>query len=185
MQKLKTTALKTTALVGLLAATVCTAIAQSKSPACNKALITGVYGFTIEGTKLGGNGPVGPQFGVAMTEFDGKGGLQQIDSVTVNGAQNPNAGSFTEPGGPTSGTYYVNADCTGGFTLDFTDGRPTVITNFVIVNDGNEIDTVVLGPVGPDGNPVPGVLSVQSIGKRRFTPLGFPWTVRGAHEPQR
>lgn len=136
--------------------------AQTTSRACNSWLIAGVYGFTIEGTKLGGPGPVGPQVGVAMTDFDGKGDLVQIDSVTIGGVQIAN---LTETA--TKGTYTVNPDCTGSFTLNFTDGRPSpVVTDFVVVDNGNEIDTVVKG-VPP--NTVPGVLATSSIGKRRFT----------------
>ena len=135
--------------------------AQSTSRFCNDLLIRGVYGFTIEGTKLGGPGPTGPQVGVALTEFDGQGGLQQIDSVTVGGIQVAN---LTEP--PTLGTYSVSADCTGTFTLNFTDGRPTVTTYFVIVDNGNEIDAMVKGV--PPGT-VPGVIATSSIGKRRFS----------------
>lgn len=144
--------------------------AQSDSFLCNNALITGVYGFTIEGTKLNSNGTTSPQVGVAMTEFfgDTPGTLQQIDSVTVGGVQ---AAEFSET--PTKGTYTVNPDCTGTFTLNFTDGRPTVTTWFVIVNNGNEIDTVVQGvpKAVPPAAQIPGVIATGSIGKRRFTLL--------------
>ena len=134
---------------------------------CNNWLIAGVYGFTIQGAKLSNppntnpNAPLGPQVGIAITEFDGKGGLQQVDSVTVGGVQVANLNET-----PTLGTYSVNADCTGTFTLNFTDGRPTVTTYFVIVDDGKEIDTMVKG-VPP--NTIPGVISTMSIGKRRFS----------------
>ena len=96
-----------------------TAHAQSEHAACNNKLIAGNYGFTLDGNKLGGQGPTGPQVGVAMTEFDGKGGLTQIDTVTVNGEV---VADFTHT--PATGTYKVNSDCTGTFTIDFTDGRP-------------------------------------------------------------
>lgn len=143
--------------------------AQSDSFLCNNALITGVYGFTIEGTKLGGNGPTGPQVGVAMTEFlgDTPGTMQQIDSVNVGGFQ---VAKLSET--PTKGTYTVNSDCTGTFTLNFTDGRPTVTTWFVIVDNGNEIDTMVQGVpfVAPPAPQIPPpAIATRSIGKRRFT----------------
>jgi hypothetical protein len=57
----------------------------------------------------------------------------------------------------------VASDCTGTFTIDFTDGRPTVVTNFVVVEDGSEIDTVVTSAGGNQG-----ILALGSIGKRRF-----------------
>lgn len=135
--------------------------AQSTSWACKNELIRGVYGFTIEGAKLGGPGPVGPQVGVAITEFDGAGNLTQLDAVTIDGVE---VSDFTHP--VATGTYTVNNNCTGTFTINFTDGRPTVTTYFVVVENGTEIDTVVEGvPAGGS----PGILATRSIGKRRST----------------
>lgn len=124
---------------------------------CDNRLIAGHYGFTLEGTKLLGPGPVGSQVGVAMTEFDGYGGLTQIDTVTINGVV---VADFTHP--PAGGSYTVNPDCTGTFTITFTDGRPTVIANFVVVDNGFEIDTVVVSAGEKQG-----ILATRSIGKRR------------------
>ena len=137
--------------------------AQSDSHFCNDSLISGVYGFTIEGTKLLGS-PSGSQVGVAMTEFDGHGSLSQIDAVVIGGVQ---VSDFTHP--VASGSYSVNADCTGTFTIEFKDGRPNITTDFVVVENGNEIDTVVTGV--PPGTA--GVIATRSIGKRRFS---FPLT---------
>jgi len=95
---------------------------------------------------------------VAMTEFDGKGKLTQIDTVTIDGKV---VADFTHT--PATGTYTVNPNCTGSFTLDFTDGRPTVTAAFVVVNGGAEIDTVVTSAGGAQG-----ILAPGSVGKRRF-----------------
>jgi hypothetical protein len=108
--------------------------AQSNSSGCTNRLIAGNFGFTLQGTKLAGPGPTGPQVGVAMTHFDGKGGLTQTDTVTIDGDV---VADFTHT--PATGTYAVNPDCTGTFTIDFTDGRPTVVANFVVVENGNEL----------------------------------------------
>jgi hypothetical protein len=140
------------------------AYAQSDSPFCNNKLIAGTYGFTIEGTKLAvpaGSGPNLPQVGVAMTEFDGNGGLSQKDTVTIAGIVKAD---WTHPNA--TGSYTVNPDCTGTFTIKFADGRPPVTTNFVVVENGAEIDTVVTSAGGNQG-----ILAVGSIGKRRF--FGF------------
>ncbi len=126
---------------------------------CNSYLIKGKYGFTIEGQKLGGPGPLGPQVGVAMTNFDGVGGLSQIDTVIIGGVM---VSDFTHS--PAGGTYHVNSDCTGSFTITFTDGRPSVSVAFVVTGNGNEIDTVVVPP-GPAG-----VLATRSIGRRVWSP---------------
>ena len=132
--------------------------AEGNSQACTDRLIKGVYGFTLEGTKLGGPGPVGPQVGVAMTQFDGHGNLTQIDTVTISGIV---VADFTHA--PATGTYTVNPDCTGTFNLDFTDGRPPVSVNFVVVESGSEIDAVVVSAGGNQG-----IIATSSIGKRRF-----------------
>jgi hypothetical protein len=132
--------------------------AQTNNHHCNDRLIQGTYGFTIEGQKLAGPGPVGPQVGVAITTFDGEGDLSQLDSVVIGGSQ---VADFTHP--PASGTYSVNGNCTGTFTIEFRDGRPPVTVDFVVVDDGREIDTVVLPPQGAVGP-----LATRSIGKRRF-----------------
>jgi hypothetical protein len=132
--------------------------AQSNSPTCNNKLIKGNYGFTVQGNKLGGQGPTGQQVGVAMTQFDGKGGLTQIDTVTIGGEV---VADFTHA--PANGTYTVNSDCTGTFTITFTDGRPTVVANLVVVANGDEIDTVVISAGGEQG-----ILATGSIGRRRF-----------------
>lgn len=146
--------------------------AQSNSYFCNNKLIAGVYGFTIEGTKLSGPGPTGPQVGVAMTQFDGHGNLSQIDAVVIAGVE---VSDFTHTAA--GGTYSVNPDCTGTFTIEFTDGRPNVTAYFVVVDNGNEIDAVVKG-VPPGGTP--GVIATQSIGKKRFT---FPLTTPRVSQP--
>jgi hypothetical protein len=134
------------------------ASAQTHDYRCNNRLIEGTYGFTIEGQKLAGPGPVGPLVGVAITTFDGEGNLSQVDSVVIGGSQ---VADFTHP--PAGGTYSVNANCTGTFTIEFRDGRPPVTVDFVIVDNGREIDTVVLPPPGAVGP-----LATRSIGKRRF-----------------
>jgi hypothetical protein len=145
-------------LVLLMLGALGSGYAQSQSAACNNRLIAGNYGFVIQGNKLGGQGPTGPQVGVAMTDFDGKGGLTQIDTVTVSGEV---VADFTHT--PATGTYTVNSDCTGSFTLNFTDGRPPVDANFVVVARGLEIDTVVISAGGNQG-----IIATSSIGKRRF-----------------
>jgi hypothetical protein len=132
--------------------------AEGNSQVCTDRLIKGVYGFTIQGAKLAGPGPVGPQVGVALTQFDGHGSLMQIDTVTISGIV---VADFTHA--PATGTYTVNPDCTGTFNLDFTDGRPPVSVNFVVVESGSEIDTVVVSAGGNQG-----IIATSSIGKRRF-----------------
>ncbi len=156
MKKLVT---NTAWLILLTLAALGSGYAQSNSAACKNTLIAGNYAFTVQGTKLAGAGPTGPQVGVAMTEFDGKGGLSQIDTVTIDGEV---VADWTHT--PATGTYSVNSDCTGTFTINFTDNRPTVVANFVVSDNGDEIDTVVISAGGDQG-----ILATGSIGKRRFS----------------
>jgi hypothetical protein len=155
---MKTLVTNTACLILLTLAALGSGYAQSNSPACKNALIAGNYGFTVQGTKLGGAGPTGPMVGVAMTQFDGKGGLSQIDTVTIDGEV---VADWTHT--RATGTYSVNTDCTGTFTINFTDNRPTVVTNFVVAVNGDEIDTVVISAGGEQG-----ILATGSVGKRRF-----------------
>jgi hypothetical protein len=133
--------------------------AQTDSRLCTNGLIRGDYAFSVEGYKLGGppGSPLGPMRGVAMTTFDGHGKLTQLDTVVVNGVK---TSDFTEE--PATGTYQVNHDCTGTFTLTFVapDPRPPVTVNFVISDNGDQIDSVVVAP--------PTVLLIASHGRRRF-----------------
>ncbi|MGA8491262.1 MAG: hypothetical protein WB711_12620 [Terriglobales bacterium] len=155
MKKLMT---NTTSLILFALAALGSGYAQSNSGSCSDKLIAGNYAFTVQGTKLAGAGPTGPMVGVAMTEFDGKGGLSQIDTVTVDGEV---VADWTHT--RATGSYSVNSDCTGTFTINFTDGRPPVVANFVVGESGDEIDTVVISAGGNQG-----VLATGSIGKRRF-----------------
>lgn len=152
------------ALAVLLAGT--SAYAQTSSRFCNNELIRGDYAFVVEGYKLGGppGSPVGPMKGVAMTTFDGNGHLTQLDTVVVNGVQ---TSSFSED--EATGSYQVNPNCTGTFTIAFPTGdpRPPVTVNFVVGENGNEIDTVVISP--------PGALLVGSVGKKRFSIPALPF----------
>ncbi len=106
---------------------------------CTNRTLLGSYGFHIEG--VGGLPPGVPNNairGVAMTTFDGKGKLTQVDHVVAGGAPPPvewTAGF---------GTYIVNPNCTGSLTINIP-GRPLgpVKLHFVVVKQGKEIRTVV------------------------------------------
>jgi len=76
--------------------------------------------------------------GVALTHFDGKGNLTQVDHVVVNGMPPPAEWTFG------SGTYSVNPDCTGTAQINIP-GNPLapVKLHFVVVKQGKEIRTVV------------------------------------------
>jgi hypothetical protein len=147
--------IKTAALVLLALGALCSAYADDGG--CSNRLIAWDYGFTIQGTKLGGPGFLGPQLGVAMTHFNVDGSFTQIDTITISGMV---VSDFTHT--PANGTYTLNRDCTGTYTINFTDGRPPVTVNFIVVKHGAEIDGVVTSVNGNQG-----IIAISAVGKRR------------------
>lgn len=105
---------------------------------CSNTTLRGDYGFSVDGQIL-----AGPRTGllraVAMTHFDGDGELSQVDFATLNGIP---TGSDWRPG---TGTYEINADCTGTAQINFTEGSPSLHLRIVVVDDGREVRTIVEG----------------------------------------
>ena len=120
--------------------------AQSISGFCSNRILHGNYGFSVEGVVTPAPGVQVPIRGVAMTNFDGQGHLNQVDHVVIPGAPAP-ALDWT----PGIGTYQVNADCTGTAHIDVPSTGDFVNLRFVVTLLGNEIHTVVVAPFsGPD-----------------------------------
>lgn len=118
-------------------ATGASAAAQSIDGDCSNRTLRGEYAFAIEGFALGGPTAL-PLRGVAMTKFDGRGNLSQVDHVVLNGMLPPV--DWT----PATGTYAVNPDCTGRAQINIL-GSPfsPVILRFVVSKNGKQINTVV------------------------------------------
>ncbi len=142
-----------------------TAQAHDKTEACSRATLNGAYSFTISGQILGGPSP-GPINGIAVTTFDGRGGLTQTDFVVKSGAP---AGPVDAFRSGESGTYTLNADCTGTFTIDFPEAVPKqqLVLMFVIADHGRRINTVVaalyVGPGIDTMTATPAQISSQAI----------------------
>jgi hypothetical protein len=112
---------------------------------CSNRTLHGDYGFDIDGTILAGP-RAGLLRGVAMTHFDGLGGLSQVDFATSNGV--PSWPDWR----PVTGTYDLNPDCTGTAELVPSDGSPTLHLRLVVVDRGRQIRTIVIGnPTGSTG----------------------------------
>ena len=105
---------------------------------CSLRTLRGSYGFSIDGQILAGP-RMGLLRGVAMTEFDGRGNLRQVDFTTINGV--PTGNDWR----PATGSYRVNADCTGTAEIMPADGSPTLKLRLVVVRNGKEVRTVVEG----------------------------------------
>jgi len=114
--------------------------ARSDESRCSNRTLRGDYSFHIEGAFVDGPAPLMLR-GVAMTRFDGRGHLSQVDHVVFNGLLPPV--DWT----PATGTYKVNADCTGEAEI-IIPGSPfsPVVLRLVVGADGRRIETVVSKP---------------------------------------
>jgi hypothetical protein len=119
---------------------------------CTDATIRGTYGIQMQGT-----GPVPPPvggtqtlIGVVRRTYDGMGNFTQTDNIH---------GSVTGwvPDRPGSGTYQVNANCTAATQFQPGPGAPLIEERIVIVDGGNELDSITTSPLS---------LMVSTVGKR-------------------
>lgn len=133
-----------------------TCFAQSgDNDSCSNATLTGDYAFRISGQVLPPGAPPIQRDGVAMTSFDGKGGLKQVDFVLANGLPTPGP---TDPltGFHTgeTGTYQIFPDCTGTAEIKFpaSPGGTGAVIDLMLVlsNHGQTIHTIVSRLVPPN-----------------------------------
>jgi len=110
---------------------------------CSNKTLSGDYGAQIEGTEYIPNDPNPPikvdLRTVSMGHYDGAGNVTFRDHVVVDG--NPPEEEWREA----SGTYSVNPDCTGSFSVDTAPGFPPIVVYFVVVKHGKEIRGVTNG----------------------------------------
>ena len=105
--------------------------AKAADSGCSNATLRGAYADQDTGTIVG----VGPFAGVNVDTFNGKG------KITISGVSSLN-GSVSA--GVETGTYQVNADCTGTYTV--TGGGITVDAFFVVDETGKELQIVITDP---------------------------------------
>lgn len=105
---------------------------------CSARTLRGDYGVLVSGVRALGPGVTESFIGTAIRTYDGRGNFEQVDNShgTVTGAMT---------NGVSIGTYVVNADCSGTSTLTIP-GAPPIDTAFVIVNQGTEVDDIVMAP---------------------------------------
>jgi len=118
------------ALFALAIAAGSTARASEKG--CSNAVLKGAYADQDTGTIVG----VGPFAGVNVDSFDGHGKLTISGFSSLNGSVSP---------GVETGTYQVNPDCTGTYTVSDSFGD-TFDAFFVIADGGNELRIVITDP---------------------------------------
>ncbi len=105
---------------------------------CSNRTLRGSYAFNVDGTIVAGPNRLLLR-GLAMTQFDGDGGLSQVDFTTINGAP---AGTDWRSG---LGSYETNPDCTGTMEIIQSDGSPTLRLRFVVADHGRTIYNIVEG----------------------------------------
>ena len=108
----------------------------SNASECSNSTIQGAYAFTIHGQVFLPNGAALLIDGLAKTTFDGEGNVTELDAVSANGNVAPGWVSNT-------GTYSVNSDCTGTFTVSNGD-QPPIDTQFIVAQSGNTIHAMVI-----------------------------------------
>jgi len=128
---------------------------------CSNATLTGDYTFTISGQVLPPGAPPIQRDGVAMTRFDGKGGLTQVDFIMGNGVPTPGPSDpLTGFHTGESGNYVIFPDCTGKAEIRFPapPGSTGAVIDLMLVlsNHGRTIHTIVSRLVPPgSANAVP------------------------------
>jgi hypothetical protein len=105
---------------------------------CSTHTLRGTFGLVGTGTRGLGPGAVEQFVTISMVTYDGEGGF------TAEGVSHGQTTGVR--GGPVNGTYFVNDDCTGGQTT-FIPGVPPLEDRFVIVDNGQEVRTVVISPL--------------------------------------
>jgi hypothetical protein len=121
---------------------------------CTNATLNGDYAFRVTGQILPPGGAPISREGVAMTHFDGQGGLTQVDFVMANGVPLPGA-TDSQTGFHTgeSGWYKVSSDCTGTAEIQFPappGSTGAVIDLMLVLSDhGRTIHSIVSRLVPP------------------------------------
>jgi len=111
---------------------------DARGPVCSTHTLRGSYGLVSTGSRGLAPGVVEQFVTISMVTYDGEGTFmaEGVSHGQTSGVR----------GGPVDGTYFVNADCTGGQTT-FIPGVPPLEDRFVIVDNGREVRTVVVSPL--------------------------------------
>ena len=104
---------------------------------CDAGTMQGTFAYTVTGSFVAAPAPLGLYAEVGAQTFDGNG------NTAVAGMSNTNG---TAAATARTGTYTVNADCTGTFSIQIAPGIASHYF-FVIANNGSTYQAVCLDPV--------------------------------------
>lgn len=123
---------------GLLALS---ALPTASAQVCSAQSLKGSFGYSVSGTIVTGSGPLvaGPFAAVGKLTFDGKGNVTTVRSLSDNG--------IVFQGDPGTGTYKMNADCTGSFNITVgPPGHAIVLSLDIVLDDAYQLRGVVTTP---------------------------------------
>ena len=110
--------------------------AQADDKGCSNATLRGTYAQTGSGVMTAPPDQAGPFANVGQLVFDGNGGL--TGTLVVSSGSSAQA---TE-----TGTYTVNSDCTGTYTVQIAPFGITSQAFFAIDTNGDELEIIVTDP---------------------------------------
>jgi hypothetical protein len=110
---------------------------QASDKGCSNYTLRGSYAQTGSGVITAPPDQAGPFANVGTLVFDGNGGLTGTLVVSSNGSSSP----ATE-----TGTYTVNSDCTGTYTVQIAPFGITSQASFAIDTNGDELEIIVTDP---------------------------------------
>src|SRR5271154_400383 len=111
--------------------------AQASDKGCSVNTLRGSYAQTGSGVVTAPPDQAGPFANVGTLIFDGNGGLTGALTVSSNGS----SAQVTE-----TGTYTVNSDCTGTYTVQIAPFGITSNAFFAIDTNGDELEIIVTDP---------------------------------------
>jgi hypothetical protein len=152
-------------------ALIATGIRAQADSGCSDQTLSGSYAFRVSGEVFVPNSNTIAAYrdGIAMTTFDGNGGLTQVDWVVANGSV---------VSGPTNqygfhdgetGSYSVNPDCTGEAEIDFPvppHGISGAVIKLMLVigDEGRTLHTIVSSLKPPNSTaPVPANIHSDAV----------------------
>jgi hypothetical protein len=110
-------------------------MAKAESKGCSNATLSGTYAHRASGFETAPPALAGPLVGVGTDIFDGNGRVTTTATLSVNGNIFPLTAT---------GTYNVNPDCTGTYTVQ--GGGGITRLTFVIIDSGSEIEAICIDP---------------------------------------